>query len=429
MKKIFSLLFAFLITATATGESLVFPPFLHTYGIRKAGPMQLFLFMGSNTSFSDPQGLATARLESWDDPKTEKDDDEVVVYGLNSGRGEILYNTSMLTLGLYGEKGSGKDQFMFPKGIAADSRGNVFVADSGNGRIVRLFNPNAGLEWRGVIAATKKNSSAFSLCGPSRVALDEDVNVYAADPVSGNIVVFDSTGKTLRIIPGPADGFLFENGPTALAAADGRARWSYYSGEKILFCADRKGTRLWKIGFDGKGAISSEMPLGYSASHGAIDYYHNYWVTDTRKNCILKFDHNLHLLDIFESKNSPLNEPRGIAIYKRYGQVFVAEKKGAQYFWIGTELKKFSLNAISTKTYRLTLECTDYSLVTLFSAIGKDTVSYFKRRWVAAGPTAFNFDCYDNESAIRAKGLTLKIEPTYSSFSYNSWEYPVIVNK
>jgi hypothetical protein len=100
---------------SARGESLVLPPFLHSYGIRKATPKHLFLFFGLSTSFDDPQGLATARLKTWDDPKTDKDDDEVVVYGVNSGRGEIIFNKSMLALGMYGKKAAAKTSFYFQR--------------------------------------------------------------------------------------------------------------------------------------------------------------------------------------------------------------------------------------------------------------------------------------------------------------------------
>jgi hypothetical protein len=48
--------------------------------------------------------LAAAKLESWDNPKTKKDDDEVIVYGVNSGQHEIIYNTSMYSLALFGSR-------------------------------------------------------------------------------------------------------------------------------------------------------------------------------------------------------------------------------------------------------------------------------------------------------------------------------------
>ena len=419
----------FLIAVTA-GESLVFPPFLHSYGIRKATPGHLFMFFGPQTRFDDPQGLATARLTSWDDPKSHEDDDEVTVYGVNSGRGEIIYNKSMWALGRYGKKGKGAGRFLFPRGIAADEKGNVYVADSGNNRVARLYNPKSKLQWKGAFNGSSPGDDR-GLSGPSRVGIDEEVNVYVTDPGNRRIVVFDSSGKVIRRIPARGSGWKFMDGPTALAVADGRARWSYFSGEKIIFCADKNGTRLWKIGLDGKLLGISDMPAGHHASYGAVDYFHNYWITDSKKHCVVKVSHNLHLLDIFGSYGEGDNqfvEPRGIAIYKRYGQTFIAEKTGAQYFWVGTALKKAALAEKSAGTYCLTVKATEYSLVSLFSAVGTDTVTYFKRRWVPCDSAEVNFTASAG-AGLRKKGLTLRLEPTYSSFSYSAWSYPVALGK
>ena len=131
------------------GETLVFPPYLHSYG-SKATPAKLFLFFGLKTSFDDPQGIATVKMKSRDDTSTTKDDDEVVVYGVNSGRSELIYNTSMWGLARYGTRGSESGQFLNPKGIAIDANGNVYVADCGNNRIVHLFNPGKTVSWIGV---------------------------------------------------------------------------------------------------------------------------------------------------------------------------------------------------------------------------------------------------------------------------------------
>ena len=409
---------------TGSAESLVFPPYKHSYGIRKATPKHLFLFFGPRTFFNNPQGLATARLKTWDNPNKKGDDDEVVVYGVNAGRGEIIYNTSMWTLGLYGKKGSGTGEFMEPRGIAANGRGHVFVADSGNNRVVKLFNPKSSIKW---VSSFDASETGLALIGPSRVGIDEQVNVYVTDPGNRRIVVFDSAGKVIRTIPSPGSGFAFESGPTAIAVADGSARWSYWDDEKAIFCADKYGSRVWKIGFNGKVMGQARMPQGFTASYGAIDYYHSYWVTDPEKHCVIKFDHNLLLLDTFGSQGNGDNqfiEPRGITIYKRFGQTFIAEKKGAQYFWMGTKCKSVSLTVKDSKVCELPVALTDYSNITLYSVSGKDTITYFKRQWVKCGRSVFRFALRDNQR-IRATGLTLKLEPTYSSFSYNAWYYPV----
>jgi hypothetical protein len=335
----------------------------------------------------------------------------------------------MWSLGLYGKKGKGQDQFLYPKGIAADGNGNVYVADSGNNRIVRLFNPKSKLEWKGSFTGASAQDNGLS--GPSRVGIDEKVNVYVTDPGNRRLIVFDSAGHVLRTIPAAGCGWKFIDGPTAVAIADGSARWSYYNSEKAIFCADRKGTRVWKLGFDGALKAIADLPSGHAAVYGTVDYYHNYWVTDRESHCVLKFDHNLKLLDVFGSHgegDDQFIEPRGIAIYKRYGQTIIAEKNGAQYFWVGTSLKKASLIHKEGGDYALTVKATEYSLISLFSAVKNDTVTYFRKRWIPCDSVTMRFNTKE-KNGIREQGLTLKLEPTYSSLTYSSWYYPIKVEK
>jgi hypothetical protein len=406
-------------------ESLVFPPYLHSYGIRKAGPQQLFLLMGARTFFDDPQGLATTRLKSWDKPETEKDDDEVIVYGVNSGRHEILYNTSMYALDIYGTKGSDSGCFLYPKGVAANEDGDVYVADSGNNRVVRLFNPKSKILWRGVLTGDKDRK--IVLKGPSRVALDEEKNVYVTDPGNKRLVIFNDIGQ-IKLIIDAKSGFSFETGPTALAVADGAARWSFFRREKCIFCADRNGHRIQKFSFDGHLEKQVNLPEGYAAGYGAIDYYHNYWVTDLNKHCILKYSHDLELLDIFGSYgkgDNQFDQPRGITIYKRYGQTFIAERKGAQYFWVGTNLKSAACTTSEAGMYNIAVDATEYSFISFYFVNNKDTSYLTKRFMVYPGKQSFTM-----QSALvglSGKTGTLKIEPTYSSYTYNSWTYPVTV--
>ncbi|MFH1865729.1 MAG: hypothetical protein ABIK85_07585, partial [Candidatus Eisenbacteria bacterium] len=110
------------------GTTLVYPPFGHCLGMHRATSLHLFLYLGTRTRFNEPAGLAAVKLDALDDPSTHSDDDELTVFGLNSGECEIIFNTSLVSVATYGECGSGRGQFRNPLGIAADSRGNVFVA-------------------------------------------------------------------------------------------------------------------------------------------------------------------------------------------------------------------------------------------------------------------------------------------------------------
>jgi len=398
------------------GGTLVFPPFGHSYGIRKAEPKHLFMFFGPRTFFDDPQGLATVRLAVWDDTSTCGDDDEVVVYGVNSGRHQIIYNTSMWTLSIYGKKGDGEGCFFYPKGIAADASGNVYVADSGNNRVVRLFNPKSRLQW---VLAFDGAPHGVRLSGPSRIALDEDGIVYVNDTGNRRIVAFDSTGNVLKVLP------LSGGAATALAIADSRHFWSFFGNERTLFYADSGGRRLVRSSLDGKTLGTASLPQGYAACYGAVDFYHNYWITDRNRHCVLKFDHELRLLDIFGSfgrGDHEFDAPAGITIYKRFGQVFIAERTGAQYYWIGTDCQSASIDtATSAGRCALSLDATEYSFVSLFTVAGRDTAFFLRRRRARPGGCRIPVDgaCLN----LPAGALTLRLEPTYSSYTYSVWDF------
>lgn len=427
--------------------SLVFPTFLHTYGIRKATRFHLLLFTQNKTKFDEPQGLAVTRLLSWEDSTTTNDDDEVTVYGVNSGENNIIYNKSMKSIGIYGSIEDGEQRLNKPAGIAATSTGEVYIADSGNHRIVKLFNPGHNLIFNASVGVKGAEPGQFD--EPSGIAVDSKGTLYVTDTWNHRIQVFnadlqflDKWGK-----PGKENGRL--NFPTGIAVTDKNQEWSYYKQDFVIVI-DLKGTRLQQFQPDGK-FIRSITGADFShpdcyLCHLAIDYYDNIYVTDSKNHCIHKFDRHLEYLTSFGKYGTGDNEfiePRGIAIYRRFGQVFVAEKWGAQYYWIGTDCFNFKVNAKTIQElFQFTYFLTEPSFITTdilddknrlvtrlwtkqFHASGmqKDTWngrirpvadSVFAKEKTAPSPE------YQKYKIISPGKFTVKyrIEPTYSSYRY-----------
>lgn len=321
-----------------TPSTYVFPAYGHTYGIRKAGPTELFLFFGLRVRFSDPQGLACVRLNSWEDPDDPHDDDEVTVYGVNSGQNNIIYNSSMWGLGVYGIGEDPPMKLNRPHGICANSDGDVYVADSGNHRIVMLHNPGHELEY--VTAFGDSGSDPGDFNYPRQVCVDNGGNIYVSDSRNHRVQVFDRHNR-LRMVFDDHQRMIF---PDGIAVTDSAEKNRYYP-ESFIIVIDSLNQRISKYTLKGVLLNRTRMPaIGYSNAHLAyacIDYYDQIHITDLENHCLHKFDRNLNYIVSFGhygDGDNEFDEPRGIAIYRRFGQLFIAEKKGAQYYWIGTDI-------------------------------------------------------------------------------------------
>jgi DNA-binding beta-propeller fold protein YncE len=280
-------------------------------GIYRAGTEQLNMLLGGMVTFDDPQGLAAVKLSEWDSPEPS-DDDELAVYGVNSGSGQINYNASMYTLGFYDGGGRPADRLSSPHGIAANAAGDVYVADTGNGRV-------AVLSRRG--ARIKPSSYIRGLVEPWGVALDGRA-----------IWVTDRSGGALHRYASPED-----QAPLTVSldrprgvAATGYERWS--SGHQpFQAVVVEDGMALVKV-VDGR-VVERVTPGDCGGSFfnwPAVDYHGNVWVTDSVSCRIHKFSPSMDYLDSygrgFGSADDQFEHPTGIAIWTRFGQVFIAER-------------------------------------------------------------------------------------------------------
>jgi len=319
--------------------SYIYPPWKHTLGITRATPFKLRLFLGNKTKFDDPQGIACVRLLAWEDSTTKSDDDEVTVYGVNSGDNCIVYNKSMLGLKVYGLDDE-HIRFNKPWGIAADEHGNVYVADRGNSRVIHLINTGKNLEYSATIGSYGEEEGMF--IDPRGVALDSDGKVYVSDAATGIISVFNNEGEMLQ----NWHGFIE---PDGIAVIGPNEKWSYRRKNAFIIVIDSLHQRINKVNFDGEILVSTSAAEIYADINidnpyfgfATIDYHSQILISDRNNSCIHKFNADLNFITSFGEagkKDYQFDQPRGIANYRKFGQTFVLERKGAQYYWVGVDV-------------------------------------------------------------------------------------------
>lgn len=416
----------------AENTTLVAPPYAHTLGIHRARTAHLRLFLGDRTRFDDPQGLAAVKLAADDDPEARGDDFQLTLFGVNAGRGEILYNSSMRTLAIWGREGSGEDELLDPHGIAATVDGRVYVADTGNRRVVRLrWDPSArALRWAGSWAAGE----------PFDVEADTRGQVWVTDREADAVLRFADREGADSGLPAPelpGDRWPLPDDvvdPLGLAVADSLDPW-LQPNETRLYLVDRDGARL--RAYDPDGAVlaevaSADLPAAGVAArflYVELDYFGNVYVSDPVAGAVHKLDRDLRPLDTFRGPgpaDGALEEPRGIAIWKRFGQVFVAEREGAQYFFVGTDFRPLEdpvrLRRLADGSESIRLFVTEPATVRLaFLDAAGDTLGVAVAGTVGTGvqTVTWNDTSWAERAtegwAERAASVVVEARPTYSS--------------
>lgn len=175
-----------------------------------------------------------------------------------------------------GAPGSAPGQFAEPRGIASDSRGMLYVADTKNNR-VQVFDANGGF----VRALGSAGSADGQLKEPCGVAVAADGSVFVADTWNHRIARFSAEGAWLGAVRDEERGFF---GPRAVLLS----RDSLYvadTGNKRIVRFDKEGKKLNEWGGDGSGPGQFVEPVGLAA-----DAAGNVYVADTGNHRIQVFD-------------------------------------------------------------------------------------------------------------------------------------------
>ena len=288
--------------------------------------------------------------------------------------------------------------------------------------MVRLFNPGDRLIYQDAVG--EPGSGPGQLRSPSDVAVDSQGRLYVADTGNSRIQVFAADGRPLRCIEADLEA------PEHIAVTDAGEKWSYYR-DSYLCVTDQGGRRLLKISLEGRllAVAGDRETVWERASFGypAIDYYGSVWVTDRDNHCIHKFDRDLSYVVSFGRRGDGRGEfrsPRGLAIWRRFGQVFVAEEKGAQYYWIGVDLLDVRVDpdpAGAGWMIHFFLTERGYVTVEVRDQEGRTVGQLASGRQMSIGPHDIRWDGRRPGGRSLPEGFyTVRItaEPTYSSYHY-----------
>lgn len=176
--------------------------------------------------------------------------------------------------------------FKNPQGLALDSADNLYVADKGNDRILKL-SPDGSQVLLQIAKVdghgrSKPGSDTGELRKPWDVAVDGNGDIYAADSGNRRIQVFNSSGAYLRQF---GQGVLLSTSEVRGIALTAEGLWVSDKEQERVFLFSRAGTLIKSIG-DADSAVGEISRMRGLASDrlGAL------YVVEPNRDRTQKFD-------------------------------------------------------------------------------------------------------------------------------------------
>jgi DNA-binding beta-propeller fold protein YncE len=179
-----------------------------------------------------------------------------------------------------GGRGTGKGEFDSPHGIAADGKGNIFVADTNNGRIEK-FSPNGIF----ITSLGIKGTGYGQLGEPNGIAIDRHGNIYVADASNHRVQKLAADGTLIDEWKGPDAGFY---GPRRIAIGPDDSIYVVDQGRTRIVKFSPDGTVLatWGTKGNGDGQFDDHTSVAVDPATNKV------YVADPRNKRIQVFDSN-----------------------------------------------------------------------------------------------------------------------------------------
>jgi len=222
----------------------------------------------SEGRFNQPRGVAA--------------DDKGFIYVADSGNFRIQkFDRKGNFIAQWGGPGSREAQFKQPSGVAVDTLGYVYVADSGNNRIQKFDGQGNFITQWGVFGS---ENGQFK--NPLAVTTDAYSNVYVADFGNNRVQIFESDGTFIATRDTDGSGQEMVDPSSVVVDKDGNLYVSD-SRSNLLKKFDIEGKFITKWGSFGRG----DIPFG-NLSALAVDRDGNVYTADSASSRIQMFDGN-----------------------------------------------------------------------------------------------------------------------------------------
>jgi DNA-binding beta-propeller fold protein YncE len=177
-----------------------------------------------------------------------------------------------------GGNGARRGQFDFPRGMTADKSGNIYVADTNNGRIQK-FSP-AGVHLA-TIGTVGRNMG--ELQEPNGIAVDKDGSIYVTEVGNHRVQKLTAEGRPILQWKGPEPGFY---GPRDVCVTANNFIYVVDQGRSRVVKYDVNGIVLAIWGSQG----TADGQFNEPTSVGVDEKTEKVFVADPRNQRIQVFD-------------------------------------------------------------------------------------------------------------------------------------------
>ena len=251
-----------------------------------------------------------------------------------------------------------------PQGLALDSYGDIFVADTGNGKVVADCLPTTtdnedgtGGNTNNTFCPLSSYANAITQLGtgfvsPVAIALDGAQSLYVLDSAaSGTPVTLingQSVASTALVAATTTFGGAVLSGPMGIAV----------DGYTNIYIADTGNNRIVKAHQFGATVTDNVVSVPSTAAFGgsklsgpqgiAVDAFQNLYIADTGNNRVVEYSAS-GATSVVATGSVTLSSPYAVAVYPS-GQVVVTDKTNGLVLLNGTSSKVLSLGSAYTIT-------------------------------------------------------------------------------